>query len=122
MTAVDIRWPSAAGGRSRVVAHRAQVFTVANASDAALDFHGQTTQTLDMLDAHLARVGSSRAQLLSVQIFITDLQNKATFDVAWGQWIGQDPTVWPQRAVIGAQLDGGLLLEIVATAYREEAL
>ncbi|MDI1240249.1 MAG: hypothetical protein PSV26_22430 [Polaromonas sp.] len=55
----DIRWPSASGGRSRVVARGAQVFAVANASDAGLDFSGQLAQTLVMLDAHLRHVGAT---------------------------------------------------------------
>lgn len=114
----ELRWPSAAGGRSRVVARGAQVFTVANASDAGLDFRGQLAQTLAMLDAHLAHVGSSRASLLSVQIFLTDFHNKPELDAAWREWIGADSAVWPQRAVLGAQLDGGLLVEMVATAFR----
>ncbi|OOG48408.1 Rid family hydrolase [Polaromonas sp. A23] len=114
----DLRWPSAAGGRSRVVARDAQVFAVANASDAGLDFAGQLAQTLAMLDAHLAHVGASRASLLSVQIFLTDFQHKPVLDAAWREWIGDDSATWPQRAVIGAQLDGGLLVEMVVTAFR----
>jgi enamine deaminase RidA (YjgF/YER057c/UK114 family) len=114
----DIRWPSASGGRSRVVARGAQVFAVANASDAQADFDGQLAQTLEMLDQHLAHAGSSRACLLSVQIFLSDLQYKKPLDVAWRQWIGDDAAAWPQRAVIGAQLDGGLLVEVVAVAFR----
>jgi enamine deaminase RidA (YjgF/YER057c/UK114 family) len=114
----DLRWPSASGGRSRVVARGAQVFVVANASDASLAFEGQLTQTLAMLDEHLAHAGSSRASLLSVQIFITDFAHKKQLDAAWGAWIGDDSAAWPQRAVIGAQLDGGLLLEMVAVAFR----
>ena len=114
----DTRWPSASGGRSRVVARDAQVFAVANASDAALDFSAQLSQTLAMLDAHLAHVGASRAGLLSVQIFLTDLGNKPALDAAWREWIGEDSAAWPQRAVAGAQLDGGLLVEMVATAFR----
>ena len=114
----DLRWPSGAGGRSRVVARGAQVFAVANATDAGLGFEAQLAQTLDMLDAHLAHVGSSRASLLSVQIFITDLQNKKQLDPVWRQWIGEDSAAWPQRAVIGAQLDGGLLIEMVAVGFR----
>jgi enamine deaminase RidA (YjgF/YER057c/UK114 family) len=114
----DIRWPSASGGRSRVVARGAQVFAVANASDAGLDFGGQLAQALAMLDQHLAHAGASRAGLLSVQIFITDFANKPALDLAWGQWIGDNSDAWPQRAVIGAQLDGGLLVEMVAVAFR----
>ncbi|MDP2033004.1 MAG: Rid family hydrolase [Polaromonas sp.] len=114
----DTRWPSASGGRSRVVAHGAQVFAVANASDAGLDFEGQLAQTLAMLEQHLLHAGSSRAGLLSVQIFITDFANKPALDLAWSRWIGDNNAAWPQRAVIGAQLDGGLLLEMVAVAFR----
>lgn len=114
----DLRWPSAAGGRSRVVARGAQVFAVANASDASLGFPAQLAQTLAMLEAHLAHVGASRTGLLSVQIFLTDFRNKPALDAAWRAWIGDDSAAWPQRAVIGAQLDGGLLVEMVATAFR----
>lgn len=114
----DLRWPSAAGGRSRVIAHGAQVFAVANASDATPDFSAQLSQTLAMLDAHLAHVGASRAGLLSVQVFLTDFSNKPALDTAWREWIGDDSAAWPQRAVIGAQLDGGLLVEMVVTAFR----
>ena len=114
----DVRWPSASGGRSRVVARGAQVFAVANADDPGLDFDEQLTQTLAMLDAHLAHVGASRASLLSVQVFLTDFSHKKQLDAAWREWIGDDSASWPQRAVIGAQLDGGLLIEIVATAFR----
>lgn len=114
----DLRWPSSAGGRSRVLARGAQVFAVANASDASLDFAGQLSQTLEMLDAHLAHVGASRTALLSVQIFLVDMQHKKQLDLIWREWIGDDSTVWPQRAVVGAQLDGGLLVEIVAQAFR----
>lgn len=114
----DLRWPSTAGGRSRVLARGAQVFAVANASDASLDFPGQLSQTLEMLDAHLAYAGASRAALLSVQIFLADMRDKKQLDAAWREWIGDDPAAWPQRAVVGAQLDGGLLVEIVAQAFR----
>jgi enamine deaminase RidA (YjgF/YER057c/UK114 family) len=114
----DLRWPSASGGRSRVVARGAQVFAVANASDASLDFAGQLSQTLDMLDAHLLHAGASRASLLSVQIYLSDMQYKKQLDSAWREWIGEDSSAWPQRAVVGAQLDGGLLVEVVAQAFR----
>jgi enamine deaminase RidA (YjgF/YER057c/UK114 family) len=71
-----------------------------------------------MLDEHLAHVGSSRACLLSVQIFSTDFAHKRQLDAAWRDWIGEDSAAWPQRAVIGARLDGGLLVEMVAVAFR----
>ena len=101
-----------------MVARGAQVFAVANASDARLDFDAHLAQTLAMLDAHLAHVGSSRASLLSVQIFLADLRDKKQLDVVWREWIGEDSAGWPQRAVLGVQLDDGLLVEMVAIAFR----
>ncbi|MDI1338530.1 hypothetical protein [Polaromonas sp.] len=56
--------------------------------------------------------------MLSVQVFLSDLQHKKQLDVAWREWIGEDSATWPQRAVVGAQLDGGLLVEMVALAFR----
>jgi enamine deaminase RidA (YjgF/YER057c/UK114 family) len=71
-----------------------------------------------MLDSHLDHVGATRAALLSVQIFLADMQDKKQLDAAWRKWIGDDSATWPQRAVVGAQLDGDLRVEIVAQAFR----
>jgi enamine deaminase RidA (YjgF/YER057c/UK114 family) len=79
---------------------------------------GQLAQTLTMLDSHLNHAGAARAALLSVQVYLADMQDKKQLDTAWREWIGGDSAAWPQRAVVGAQLDGGLRAEIVAQAFR----
>jgi enamine deaminase RidA (YjgF/YER057c/UK114 family) len=110
------RWPSGAPGRSRTVACGGLVWTVANASDASASFVEQVMQTLRMLDAHLAEAGSSRARLLSVQVMLADIADRATFDTLWRDWTGPDPDHWPQRACFEATLAPGLRVELVATA------
>ena len=58
------RWPINGRGRSRTVACGGLVWTVANASDPAAGFEAQVSQSLQMLDAHLAEAGSARTHLM----------------------------------------------------------
>jgi enamine deaminase RidA (YjgF/YER057c/UK114 family) len=115
------RWPSAAPGRSRTVARGDLVWTVANATDpaAAPDFPAQVTQTLAALDANLREAGSSRGQLLSVQVLLASLAMKSAFDELWCAWIGPDSTGWPQRSCFEGKPAPGLLIEVTAVAARE---
>ena len=115
------RWPSSAHGRSRIVAFGNLVWTVANATQATADFETQVRQSLDMLESHLIAAGSSRTHLLSLQVMLTDIENRAAFDAQWLQWIGANPAHWPQRACFQASLATGLLIELVATAAQASA-
>lgn len=115
------RWPSSAPGRSRTVAFANLVWTVANATDAMADFETQVRQSLDMLESHLVAAGSSRAHILSLQVMLTDIENRAAFDAQWQPWIGADPAHWPQRACFQASLATGLQIELVATAAQAAA-
>jgi enamine deaminase RidA (YjgF/YER057c/UK114 family) len=49
---------------------------------------------------------------------LADIADRPAFDQRWCTWIGDEPGHWPQRAVFGAALAPGLLIEIVATAAR----
>lgn len=113
------RWGGRAKGRSTTVARGDTVWTVANARDLSGDFRAQVAESLDLLDASLRRAGSDKTQLLSVQVVLSDIANRETFDEIWCRWIGDNPEHWPQRAVLAAALAPGLLLEIMATASRE---
>jgi enamine deaminase RidA (YjgF/YER057c/UK114 family) len=117
------RWPASAPGRSRTVAYGGLVWAVANATDPATapDFPSQVTQTLDALDAGLREAGTSRARLLSVQVVLTNLAMKTSFDELWQEWIGPDPAHWPQRACFEGKPAPGLLVEISAVAARDPA-
>ncbi len=112
------RFTGAAVGRSRSVAYAGLVWTVSNARDTSADFVAQVDETLALLDASLAEAGSSRERLLSVQVLLVDIADRDVFDARWRAWIGPDPAHWPQRAVYGAPLAPGLLIEIIATAAR----
>jgi enamine deaminase RidA (YjgF/YER057c/UK114 family) len=111
-----LRWRGTAAGRSVAVGFDRLLWLVANAIDPSLGFREQVDQTLTSLDQTLRQAGSARSNLLSVQVFLTDMQRKPNFDEAWTVWIGPDPDTWPQRACIEAGLAPGLLVEIVAVA------
>ena len=108
------RWRGSAQGRNRAVRHGGLVYTVATGPGA--DIQAQTRAALGGIDANLAEAGSDKACLLSVQIFLADLSQKAAMDEVWNAWIGPDWRNWPQRACVGAPLAGATLVEIVVTA------
>ncbi len=110
------RWPSSSNGRSRTVAYGGMVWTVANARDTLADFDMQVAQSLQMLEEHLMAAGSARTHLLSLQVLLSDISNRAAFDVQWQAWIGPNPEHWPQRACFAVGLATGLLVELVAVA------
>lgn len=112
------RWGTGAQGRSTTVADDRYVWTVSNATTLTAGFAQQASETLARLDASLEQAGSDRRHLLSVQVLLTDLANRDAFNDLWTTWIGPDPDHWPQRAVLGAALAPGLLVEIIATAAR----
>ena len=39
-------------------------------------------------------------------------------DVVWCEWFGENPQDWPQRACLGVDLEGDVLIEITVTAVR----
>ena len=108
------RWKGSAAGRNRTVRHGDVVYTVATAPGA--NIQAQTRAALAAIDANLAEAGSDKTCLLSVQIFLADLSQKAAMDEVWNDWIGSDWQNWPQRACVGAPLAGDTLVEIVVTA------
>ncbi len=108
------RWRGNATGRNRAVRHGDLVYTVATGPGA--DIRAQTRAALAAIEANLAEAGSDRTRLLSVQIFLADLSQKAAMDDVWNDWIGPDWRNWPQRACVGAPLAGDTLVEIVVTA------
>lgn len=72
------------------------------------------------LEKLLREGGSDKTRLLSVQVILSDIHQRDTFDRLWNEWIGPDPNHWPQRAVYGATLAAGLAVEIIATAARHD--
>ena len=112
------RWQGSAKGRNRAVRHGGVVYTVATAPGA--DIQTQTRAALAAIDVNLADAGSDKTCLVSVQIFMADLSQKARMDEVWNDWIGPDWRNWPQRACVGAPLAGGTLVEFVVTAAAKQ--
>jgi enamine deaminase RidA (YjgF/YER057c/UK114 family) len=95
------------------------VWTVSNATTSGAAFDIQVEETLKFLDSSLLQAGSSKHQLISVQVLLSDIAQREQFNEHWCQWIGAKPEHWPQRAVFQAALAAGLCIELIVTAYRE---
>lgn len=112
------RFPSTAEGRSRTVICGNLVFTVSTADTYDLDMRKQAREALEKLDRHLAEAGTDKSRLLSVTVYITDMALKPEMNEVWLDWV--DKANPPQRACIGATLEEGDLIEIVAVAATKD--
>jgi enamine deaminase RidA (YjgF/YER057c/UK114 family) len=87
------------------------------ADDAAADVKGQTQQILKRIDSLLASCGTDKTRLLSAQIWLTDIGNRAALNEVWSAWV--DPANLPVRACVEAKLaDPRLLVEIMVVAAK----
>jgi enamine deaminase RidA (YjgF/YER057c/UK114 family) len=87
------------------------------AKDLEKDIKGQTKQVLDEIDRLLAKCGSSKAKLLSAQIWVTDIRNRAPMNELWTAWV--DKANLPARACVEAKLaDPRALVEIMVVAAK----
>ena len=79
------------------------------------DVKGQTKQVLDDIDRLLAKCGSNKSKVLSAQIWVTDIRNRALMNEVWTGWV--DPKNLPARACVEAALaDPRALVEIMVIA------
>lgn len=102
---------------SRVVVHGNTVYVAGvTASNTEGDIGAQTADVLAKIDQYLASVGSSRARLLQVQIWLKDIERDfAGMNAVWESWIPEDSV--PTRATCEAKLASPkLLVEIIVTA------
>lgn len=77
-------------------------------------FAVQAEQVLRNVDACLAAAGSSRDRLVSVTVYVTDIDDWPAFDCLYAQWLGAHR---PQRAVAGVkELHYGSAVEVHAIA------
>jgi enamine deaminase RidA (YjgF/YER057c/UK114 family) len=82
------------------------------------DVADQTRRICARIDELLATAGTSKAKLLTAQVWLTDMKHFAAHNDAWNEWV--DPDNAPVRAcVVSPQLVfPGLLVEIMVTAAR----
>lgn len=91
------------GRLSGAVVHGGLVYLAGQvADDATLDTEGQTADVLAQIDALLAEAGTSKANLLSVQIILSDIRDAPAMNRAWDAWL--DLKAKPARMTIQAPL------------------
>ena len=72
------------------------------AADGSQDITGQTQQVLAAIDALLARAGTSKRNLLRVEIFLKDLADFPAMNAVWEAWLPAGDA--PPRATVQATL------------------
>lgn len=79
------------------------------------DITQQCQEIFAQIDDLLAKAGTDRSRLLTVQVFITDFAHYAAFKTAYQDWLSGENL--PARATVRADLlDEKLLIEIMCTA------
>jgi enamine deaminase RidA (YjgF/YER057c/UK114 family) len=87
------------------------------AKDYGKDAKGQTKEVVDEIDRLLAKCGSNKSKILSAQIWVTDIRNRAPMNEVWSAWV--DPKNLPARACVEAKLaDPRALVEIMVIAAK----
>ena len=84
-------------------------------SDLTADIEGQTREVLGAIDSVLDRLGGSKANLVSVQVWLADMADFPGMNAVWNSWV--DPANPPARATCGVALARpGMRVEMVAVA------
>ena len=88
------------------------------ASDFDLDIKGQTQQTFDMIDQFLADAGTDKSQILSVTIYLKNIeQDYAAFNEVWDAWVA-DIDALPRTCVEAKLYDPRVLVELAVVAVK----
>ena len=88
------------------------------ASDFDLDIKGQTQQTFDIIDQFLADAGTDKSQILSVTIYLKNIENDyAAFNEVWDAWVA-DIDALPRTCVEAKLDDPRVLVELPVVAVK----
>lgn len=103
---------------SEIVVHAGVAHFVATPDkpyDSTLSAGQMLRQALDRVDARLALVGSDRADLLKVEIWLRDMRFFSEINAVWDAWI--DPEAMPVRCCCAVEMGNpDLKVELVVTA------
>ncbi|WP_019028623.1 RidA family protein [Colwellia piezophila] len=113
------RKPGIYDGRNKSSAYKDLVWTVATSSNTSVGIEQQTLFTLATIEKNLAELGSDKSRIVSAQIYIANMTEKPLMDAVWQNWLGDNPQHWPQRACLGVNLEGEVLIEVTVTAVRD---
>lgn len=70
--------------------------------DLTGDIAKQTREVLDNIDAVMAELGGSKADIASVQVWLSDMSDFQGMNAVWDAWV--DPANPPARATCGVAL------------------
>jgi enamine deaminase RidA (YjgF/YER057c/UK114 family) len=117
----DIIRKDATARFSRVVIHGDTVYVAGVTSSAAGGIAEQTRDVLAKIDGLLAQGNSDKTRLLSVQIWLKDIERDFDgMNAVWAEWAPANAL--PTRATCEAKLAApNLLVEIIVTAARRPA-
>lgn len=88
------------------------------ASDTQLDIKGQTQQTLDIIDRFLADAGTDKSHILSVMIFLKDIdRDYDAMNEIWDVWCA-DIQPLPRTCVEAKMYRPEVLVEMTVTAVK----
>jgi len=88
---------------SNVVRHGNTLYLAGQvADDVSVGITGQTLEVLDKVSRILQEHGSSKAQILSCQIYLSDIRYFAEMNAVWDQWVATGHA--PARATVEARL------------------
>jgi len=81
------------------------------------DIRMQTKEALDTIDRLLRTGGTDKSNLLTAQVWLSDMSLFEAHNAVWNEWV--DPKNAPVRACVRAELwRPNLLVEIMVTAAR----
>lgn len=88
---------------SGAVVHNMTVYLAGQVpDDTSGDAEAQTADVLRQVDALLLQAGTSKAHLLTVQVFLADMADYPAMNRAWDAWL--DPRHKPARLTVQARL------------------
>ena len=88
------------------------------AEDLSLNIRGQTQQTLDLIDQFLADAGTDKSHILSVMIFLKDIENDyAGMNEIWDAWCA-DIQALPRTCVEAKMYRPDVLVEMTVVAVK----
>lgn len=84
-------------------------------NDLSGDITAQTREVLDKIDAVMAELGGSKADIASVQVWLADMADFQGMNAVWDAWV--DPENPPARATGGVPLArAGMRVEMIVVA------
>ena len=106
----------AIGPYSAAVAAGELVFLAGKIGDSTLEFRDEVASAIDVVEADLERLGLTLADVVSVNVFVTDMARFGELNEVYG---ARFPKPYPARTTVGvASLPKGAHVELQAIAIR----